>query len=239
MPMLIVKNIVIRYGQITAVRGLDIEVNKGEVVCLIGANGAGKTSTLSGIMGLIPTADGRVEFSGINLKGMSTERIVRLGISLIPEGRRIFSRLSVEKNLRLGGITTQDHEISATIQEMYARFPVLCERRNQLAGTLSGGEQQMLAVARALMSKPKMLLMDEPSLGLAPMLVDSNFDLICRLRNEGLTILLVEQNVYQSLLIADRAYIIEHGEMVAHGDGKKLLESDFVRDSYLGINAMK
>ena len=239
MPILTVRNLVIKYGQITAVRGLEIEVDNGEVVCLIGANGAGKTSTLSGIMGLVPAVDGYVEFSGINLKGMSTEKIVRLGISLIPEGRRIFSRLSVEKNLRLGGITTQDSEVAATIQEMYARFPILGERRNQLAGTLSGGEQQMLAVARSLMSKPKMLLMDEPSLGLAPMLVDSNFELICRLRNEGLTILLVEQNVYQSLMIADRAYIIENGEMIANGDGKELLESGFVRDSYLGITKIK
>ena len=233
--MLTIKNLVIRYGQVEAVRSVNLDVNDGEIVCLIGANGAGKTSTLSAIMGLIPMVDGHIEFDGNDLSGMVTEKIVRLGISLTPEGRRIFPKLSVEKNLRLGGITIQDSDVPPMIREMYARFPILGERRNQLAGTLSGGEQQMLAVARSLMSKPKMLLMDEPSLGLAPMLVESNFELICSLRDEGHTILLVEQNVYQSLMIADRAYIIENGELVADGNGRELLESDFVRNSYLGI----
>jgi branched-chain amino acid transport system ATP-binding protein len=237
--MLTIKNIGIRYGQIDAVRGVSFDVQDGEIVCLIGANGAGKTSTLYAIMGLVPIVDGSVEFGGTDLRGMATEKIVRMGISLIPEGRRIFSKLSVENNLLLGGITMQDNDVQVMIGEMYSRFPILKERCNQLAGTLSGGEQQMLAVARSLMSKPKMLLMDEPSLGLAPMLVESNFQLICRLREEGNTILLVEQNVNQSLKIADRAYIIENGELVASGNGNELLESDFVRNSYLGITESK
>ncbi|MBN2323525.1 MAG: ABC transporter ATP-binding protein [Spirochaetes bacterium] len=237
--MLSIRNLGIRYGQIDAVRNINFDVNDGEIVCLIGANGAGKTSTLCAIMGLVPIANGSIEFSGTDLGGMPTEKIVRMGISLIPEGRRIFSRLSVEKNLLLGGITIQDDDVQSMIGEMYSRFPILKERCNQLAGTLSGGEQQMLAVARSLMSKPKMLLMDEPSLGLAPMLVKSNFDLICRLRDEGNTILLVEQNVNQSLRITDRAYIIENGELVASGSGSELMESDFVRNSYLGITDSK
>lgn len=233
--MMRIDNLVIRYGSIDAVRGISLEVGDGEIICLVGANGAGKSSTMSAIMGLVPVAEGSIEFDGIELKGMATEKIVRLGISLTPEGRRIFSTLSVEKNLRLGGMTTPDRVSLDMIQEMYTRFPILGERRNQLAGTLSGGEQQMLAVARSLMSKPKVLLLDEPSLGLAPIIVESNFDLICRLRDEGLTIFLVEQNVYQSLMIADRAYILENGELVASGNGKEMLESDLVRRSYLGI----
>jgi branched-chain amino acid transport system ATP-binding protein len=237
--MLRIKNLGIRYGQIDAVRNINFDVKDGEIVCLIGANGAGKTSTLCAIMGLVPIANGSIEFNGTNLGGMPTEKIVRMGISLIPEGRRIFSKLSVEKNLLLGGMTIQDNDVQSMIGEMYSRFPILKERCNQLAGTLSGGEQQMLAVARSLMSKPKMLLMDEPSLGLAPMLVKSNFDLICRLRDEGNTILLVEQNVNQSLRITDRAYIIENGELVASGSGSELMESDFVRNSYLGITDSK
>jgi branched-chain amino acid transport system ATP-binding protein len=237
--MLSIKNLGIRYGQIDAVRNVNFDVKDGEIVCLIGANGAGKTSTLCAIMGLVPIANGSIDFNGTNLGGMPTEKIVRMGISLIPEGRRIFSKLSVEKNLLLGGMTIQDNDVQSMIGEMYSRFPILKERCNQLAGTLSGGEQQMLAVARSLMSKPKMLLMDEPSLGLAPMLVKSNFDLICRLRDEGNTILLVEQNVNQSLRITDRAYIIENGELVASGSGSELMESDFVRNSYLGITDSK
>jgi branched-chain amino acid transport system ATP-binding protein len=233
--MLRIENLVIRYGPIDAVRGVSLEVGLGEIVCLVGANGAGKSSTLSAIMGLVPVADGSIELDGINLKGMATEKIVRLGISLTPEGRRIFARLTVEKNLRLGGMTIPDGDLLEMLQEMYTRFPILGERRNQLAGTLSGGEQQMLAVARALMSKPKVLLLDEPSLGLAPILVESNFELICRLRDEGLTIFLVEQNVFQSLMIADRAYIIENGKLIASGDGHGMLESDLVRHSFLGV----
>jgi len=237
--MLSIRNLGIRYGQIDAVRNINFDVKDGEIVCLIGANGAGKTSTLCAIMGIVPIANGSIEFSGTTLGGMATEKIVRMGISLIPEGRRIFSKLSVEKNLLLGGMTIQDNDVQSMIGEMYSRFPILKERCNQLAGTLSGGEQQMLAVARSLMSKPKMLLMDEPSLGLAPMLVKSNFDLISRLRDEGNTILLVEQNVIQSLKITDRAYIIENGELVASGSGSELMESDFVRNSYLGISDSK
>jgi branched-chain amino acid transport system ATP-binding protein len=234
--MLRIDNLVVKYGPIEAVRGVSLEVLDGEIVCLVGANGAGKTSTLSAIMGLVPAANGSIELDGTRLNGMATERIVRLGISLTPEGRRIFSRLTVEKNLRLGGLMLPDDELLEMLKEMYQRFPILSERCNQLAGTLSGGEQQMLAVARALMSRPRVLLLDEPSLGLAPMLVESNFELIRGFRDEGLTIFLVEQNVFQSLMIADKAYIIENGELIASGKAKEMLESDLVRQSYLGIS---
>ncbi|MES0172602.1 ABC transporter ATP-binding protein [Mesorhizobium sp. M0006] len=234
--MLRVENLVIRYGPIEAVKGISFEVRQGEIVSLLGPNGAGKTSTLSALMGLTAARSGTVELNGEMISGQGTAQIVQRGMTLSPEGRRVFPRLSVEKNLLLGGITQKDWRNPVVLGRMYERFPILAERRNQLAGTLSGGEQQMLAIARALMASPKMLLLDEPSLGIAPKIVAENFELIEQLRDEGLTILLVEQNVFQSLSISDRAYVLENGRIAASGNSFDMLNSELIRHSYLGVS---
>lgn len=233
--MLRVDNLVVRYGAIEAVKGISFEVERGEIVSLLGPNGAGKTSTLAALMGLVPAQSGTVTLDGKPIYGIGTAQIVMRGMTLSPEGRRVFPRLTVEKNLLLGGMTQKDWRNPAVVERMYARFPILAERRNQLAGTLSGGEQQMLAIARALMSSPQVLLLDEPSLGIAPKIVTENFELICQLRDEGLTILLVEQNVFQSLSISDRAYVLENGRIASSGTSDEMLDSDLIRHSYLGV----
>lgn len=233
--MLKVTNLSVSYGPIEAVHDISFEVHKGEIVSLLGANGAGKTSTLNAIMGLIAKSSGRVELAGHPIGTAGPEKVVKRGMTLSPEGRRVFAKLTVEKNLMLGGFTNASWRHSGILDELYSRFPILAERRKQLAGTLSGGEQQMLAIARALMSSPKVLLLDEPSLGIAPKIVEENFRLISKLRDEGLTILLVEQNVFQSLSIADRALVLENGRIIARGSSDEMLNSELIRHSYLGV----
>jgi len=233
--MLRVEGLSVKYGAIEAVKNISFEVRRGEIVSLLGANGAGKTSTLEAVMGLIPKAAGQVGLAGEPRGNAPTETIVRRGMTLSPEGRRVFAKLSVEKNLMLGAMARADWKAGDRFDRLYAQFPRLAERRNQLAGTLSGGEQQMLAIARALMSSPAMLLLDEPSLGLAPRIVEECFELICKLRDEGLTIFLVEQNVYQSLSIADRAFVLENGTIIAQGSSREMLGSELIQKSYLGV----
>ncbi|NKL21210.1 ABC transporter ATP-binding protein [Rhizobium leguminosarum] len=233
--MLSVENLTVKYGHIEAVKGISFDVREGEIVSLLGPNGAGKTSTLAALMNLVTPQSGKIVLAGENISSRGTAQIVQRGMTLSPEGRRVFPRLSVEKNLLLGGMVLKDWRNPAVLDRMYSRFPILAERRTQLAGTLSGGEQQMLAIARALMASPKMLLLDEPSLGIAPKIVAENFELICQLRDEGLTILLVEQNVFQSLSISDRAYVLENGRIAASGNSEEMLESDLIRHSYLGV----
>jgi branched-chain amino acid transport system ATP-binding protein len=234
--MLEVRGLQVRYGAVEAVRGIDLTVEKGQIVALLGANGAGKTSTLSAIAGLIPAAGGEVSFEGAPITGLPAEVLARCGIGLVPEGRRIFASLSVAENLILGGaVHAAPPERRARLARMEDRFPILAERRHQKAGLLSGGEQQMLAIARALMAGPRLLLMDEPSLGLAPQMVERVFDLIVALRDEGLTILLVEQNVPMSLDIADRAVVLANGRAVLSGSAAELAASDKVRSAYMAV----
>ena len=218
-PLLDVSGLCVHYGAVEAVRGVDLSIGEGEIVTLLGANGAGKSSTLNAIVGLVPPKAGRVAFLGGNLAGQPTESIVRLGITLTPEGRRVFGSLTTEENLLLGSLPLDNpsRDRSRNLQNMYGLFPILAERRDQIAGTLSGGQQQMLAIARSLMSSPRLLLLDEPSLGLAPQIVDTIFDQIVDLRKAGITILLVEQNVAMSLEVADRGYIMASGTIVAGG----------------------
>ena len=214
---------------------MSLTVNEGEIVSLIGANGAGKTTLMSAIMNQIPSSDGTVTFMGTPNKGRKTKDIVRAGMTLVPEGRNVFPRTNVQDNLLLGAYFRKDkEEIRKDLQKMYEMFPRLGERRKQLAGTLSGGEQQMLATARALMSRPKMLLMDEPSMGLAPIIVDQVFETIVRINESGTTILLVEQNANQALRIAKRGYVIETGEVVLEDDAASLMQNERVREAYLG-----
>ncbi len=222
------------YGHVHALRGISLNVEEGEIVTLIGSNGAGKTTLLNTISGIVPAASGTIEFLGKNITTLPSDQIVKSGISQAPEGRRIFPRSSVQDNLEMGAYTRNDKNIKADIEAMMERFPILKERRNQMAGTLSGGEQQMLAIARALLSRPKLLLLDEPSLGLMPTLVQSIFKLIQEIRNDGVSILLVEQNARKALAIADRAYVLETGVIVLEGSAKELRESDQVRKVYLG-----
>ncbi|MEM9012398.1 MAG: ABC transporter ATP-binding protein [Pseudomonadota bacterium] len=232
--MLEVASLTVRYGAIEAVRGLDLEVAGGEIHAILGANGAGKSSTLAGISGLVPS-QGRITFNGEDITDRAPEAIARLGIGLIPEGRRIFSGLTVAENLLLGGAEhASPAERKKRADEMRERFPILRERSGQRAGLLSGGEQQMLAIARALMARPKLLLMDEPSLGLAPQMVDAVFDLIAELRAEGITILLVEQNVPMSLDIADHALVLAQGRASYRGTAAEVAASDAVHGAYLG-----
>jgi branched-chain amino acid transport system ATP-binding protein len=232
--MLDVTALSVRYGAVEAVRGLDLSVGRGEIVALLGANGAGKTSALSAIAGLVPVAAGRVTFDGVDVTGQPAEELSRRGVALVPEGRRIFAGLTVAENLALGGAAHADAATRhSRASDMEARFPILAERRSQKAGLLSGGEQQMLAIARALMSGPRLLLMDEPSLGLAPQMVERVFDLIASLRSEGLTILLVEQNVPMSLDIADRAVVLASGRVALAGPARDLATSDALRSAYL------
>ena len=234
MAMLEVKDINVYYGLIHALRDVSFEVNEGEVVALIGANGAGKTTTLHTITGLLPSKGGTVTFEGKDITKKPGHEIVRLGMSHVPEGRRVFAGLTVRENLRMGAYTRPKSEIDASMAEVYKRFPRLEERKNQAAGTLSGGEQQMLAMGRALMSKPKIILMDEPSMGLSPILVNEIFDIIQEVSNSGTTVLLVEQNAKKALSIADRAYVLETGKISIEGKAKDLLEDDSIKKAYLG-----
>ena len=235
MAMLEVKDINVYYGLIHALRDVSFEVNEGEVVALIGANGAGKTTTLHTITGLLPSKGGTVTFEGKDITRKPGHAIVRLGMSHVPEGRRVFAGLTVAENLRMGAYTRPAGEIPESLKMVYERFPRLEERKNQAAGTLSGGEQQMLAIGRAMMSRPKIMLMDEPSMGLSPLLVGEIFEIIQELNRSGMTILLVEQNAKMALSIADRAYVLETGHVVMNGQAKDMLEDDQVRRAYLGM----
>ncbi len=235
MPLLEVESLAVGYGPIKAVRNVGVTVEAGEIVTVLGANGAGKSTSLQAIVGLLPIQQGRVRFDGHDITGESTERIVRRGLTLTPEGRRIFAPLTVEENLRIGAATQgKGADIAALWDQMMELFPILASRRKQLAGTLSGGEQQQLAIARSLMSKPKLLLLDEPSLGLAPIVVELIFDLIKRLRGLGITILVVEQNVHQALDIADRGYVVSGGSVVLSGTAAELKTSPDVQKAYMG-----
>jgi branched-chain amino acid transport system ATP-binding protein len=237
--ILSVRNLTVHYGPIQAVRGIDLDVAKGEIIALLGANGAGKSSTLNAIMGLIPASGGEIRLQDQAVTGLPPEAIVRRGMTLTPEGRQVFSDLTVAENLTLGSFVkgTRSAETNAKRAEVLALFPVLQERLSQTAGTLSGGEQQQLAIARSLMSDPAVLLLDEPSLGLAPQIVDRIFDLIVELRRRGLTILLVEQNVELSLDIADRAYVLSNGAIVLAGGAAELRETTGIERTYLGRRA--
>ena len=235
MALLEVKGLEVYYGVIQALKGIDFEVNEGEIVTLIGANGAGKTTTMQSVIGLIPPKAGTVSFEGKEITHLPCHKIVSLGMSQVPEGRRIFQELTVYQNLLMGAYIQKDKKaIKEDIEKIYARFPRLEERKNQIAGTLSGGEQQMLAMGRALMSRPKLLMLDEPSMGLSPLLVDEVFTIIKDLNKEGTTVLLVEQNAGKSLVISDRAYVLENGRIVLSGTGEELLQSEEVKKAYLG-----
>ena len=232
--MLKVNDINVFYGAIHAVKGVSFEVNEGEVVTLIGANGAGKTTILNTVAGLLHTRTGTIDFNNIHLGHVPAHKILPLGLALVPEGRQIFQQMTVEENLEMGAYTRPKNEISDSLEDIFNRFPRLKERRKQIAGTLSGGEQQMLAMGRALMSKPKLLMLDEPSMGLAPILVEQVFDIIRSLHKEGTTILLVEQNAQMALSVADRAYVLETGKVTLSGTGAELARSEEVRKAYLG-----
>ncbi len=232
--LLSVNDIHVSYGAIKAVRGITFEINRGEIVTLIGANGAGKSTTLNTISGLLKPDQGSVEFKGEAIVGLKAHKIVERGLALCPEGRRVFQNMSVAENLDMGGYTRSDAENKETLEVVYNHFPRLKERMGQMAGTLSGGEQQMLAMGRALMSKPDLLMLDEPSMGLAPILVQEIFDIIKELNAAGTTILLVEQNANMALSIADRAYVLEIGTIMKTGTGAELLVDDDVRKAYLG-----
>ena len=235
MAMLEVKNLEVYYGVICALKGISFEVNEGEIVSLIGANGAGKTTMMQSVVGLIPKKSGTVIFDGQDITKMPCHKIVQLGMTQVPEGRRIFQELSVYENLMMGAYTVTDQQKFKTeLDKIYDLFPRLAERRNQIAGTLSGGEQQMLAMSRALMINPKLLMLDEPSMGLAPILVDQIFEIIKHLHEQGTTILLVEQNASKALEISDRAYVLETGGITVTGTGAELASSDEVRKAYLG-----
>ena len=235
MAMLEVKDLEVYYGMIQAIKGISFEVNQGEVIALIGANGAGKTTTLHTITGLLSPKKGSVLFEGQDITKVPAHKIVSMGMAHVPEGRRVFSQLSVYENLKLGAYTRKDKSnIDKELQSIYERFPRLAERKNQLAGTLSGGEQQMLAMGRALMSKPSIVLMDEPSMGLSPILVNEIFDIIQEVSKSGTTVLLVEQNAKKALSIADRAYVLETGKIVLEGKASDLLNNDSIKKAYLG-----
>lgn len=234
MSLLEVQDLHVYYGSIHAIKGISFHVEKGEIVTLIGANGAGKSTTLNTVSGLLKPRDGSVFFDGSSIVGVPAHKIVGKGMALCPEGRRIFAQLSVEENLEMGAFTRPGSEIKDSMERVYENFPRLKERYKQTAGTLSGGEQQMLAMGRALMSKPDLMMLDEPSMGLAPILVDQIFDIIKKLHKNGTTILLVEQNAQMALSIADRAYVLETGKIVNEGTGAELLHDDSVRKAYLG-----
>lgn len=233
--MLRVENLAVNYGMINAVRGVNFEVNQGEIVSLIGVNGAGKSTILRTISGLIKPASGTLTYEGQNITKTNAQKIVQLGISHVPEGRHVFKGLSVRENLEMGAFLRKDRaNIEEDIQAVYDRFPVLGERQKQDASTLSGGEQQMLAMGRALMSKPKLLLLDEPSMGLAPIFIQEIFNIIQQIQAQGTTVLLIEQNAKMALSIASRGYVLETGKIVLSGTGQELLESDAVQKAYLG-----
>ena len=235
MAMLEVKDINVYYGAIHAIKGISLSVDEGEIVTLIGANGAGKSTTLRTISGLLKPKTGSINFLGKDIAGMPAHKIVREGISQVPEGRRIFAEMTVQENLELGAFTRSDKdEINSDFKRVFGRFPRLEERRLQLAGTLSGGEQQMLAMGRALMSRPKLLLLDEPSMGLAPLLIREIFNIIVDINKTGTTVLLVEQNANMALSIANRAYVLETGRITISGNAKELAASEDIRKAYLG-----
>ena len=232
--MLTVSDINVYYGAIHAIKNVSFEVNEGEVVALIGANGAGKSTTLKTMSGLLRSQTGTIEFLGQNIMHMPADKLVAAGLAHVPEGRRVFAQMSVEENLEMGAFTRPNSEIAPGLERVYAHFPRLKERRRQVAGTLSGGEQQMLAMGRALMSSPKLLMLDEPSMGLAPILIEQIFDIVRELHAAGTTILLVEQNAQMALSIASRAYVMETGKIMLSGTGDELLHNDEVRKAYLG-----
>ena len=233
--MLEVKDLNVYYGMIQAIKGISFKVNEGEVIALIGANGAGKTTTLHAVTGLLQPKSGQILFEGQDILKVAGHKIVGMGMAHVPEGRRVFSQLSVYQNLKMGAYTRKDkEEIEATLKMVYKRFPRLEERKNQTSGTLSGGEQQMLAMGRALMSHPKIILMDEPSMGLSPIFVNEIFDIIRAVSESGTTVLLVEQNAKKALSIADRAYVLETGKIIMEGNAKELMNDESVKKAYLG-----
>lgn len=235
MAMLEIRDLEVYYGMIQAIKGISFDVKEGEVIALIGANGAGKTTTLHTITGLLPAKAGTITFEGQDITKVPGYKIVSKGMAHVPEGRRVFAQLSVLQNLRMGAYTRKDkNEIEETLKSVYERFPRLEERQNQMAGTLSGGEQQMLAMGRALMSHPKIILMDEPSMGLSPIFVNEIFDIIKEVSDSGTTVLLVEQNAKKALSIADRAYVLETGKIVLEGKASDLLNDDSIKKAYLG-----
>ena len=234
MAVLKVEDIHVYYGSIHAVKGVSFEVNEGEIVTLIGANGAGKSTTLKTISGLLRSRTGDITFQDQSITGIPAHKLITRGLAQVPEGRAIFLQMTVEENLEMGAYTRPNSEIEAGLKNVYEHFPRLEERKKQIAGTLSGGEQQMLAMGRALMSAPKLLMMDEPSMGLAPILVDEIFEIIKTLHKAGTTILLVEQNAQMALSVADRGYVLETGKIVTSGSGKELLSDESVKKAYLG-----
>ena len=234
LPLLKVNGIHVYYGAIHAIKGISLEVNEGEIVTLIGANGAGKSTTLNTIAGLLKPRQGSIAFAGMPVDGTSASKMVYKGLSLCPEGRRIFQQMTVKENLEMGAFSRPNEEIAASIDRVYSFFPRLKEREKQVAGTLSGGEQQMLAMGRALMSKPRLMMLDEPSMGLAPILVEQIFDIIREMNAAGTTILLVEQNAQMALSVANRAYVMETGRITMEGDADNLMHDDNVRKAYLG-----
>ncbi len=234
MAMLEVHDINVYYGAIHAIKGISFEVNEGEIVTLIGANGAGKSTTLKTISGLLHSRTGSITFQGENIAGTAPHKLVGKGLAQVPEGRAVFLQMTVEENLEMGAYTRPNAEVDPGLEKVYDQFPRLKERRKQIAGTLSGGEQQMLAMGRALMSSPRLMMLDEPSMGLAPILVDQIFDIIRSLHKNGTTILLVEQNARMALSVADRGYVLETGKIVTSGSGKELLSDESVKKAYLG-----
>jgi branched-chain amino acid transport system ATP-binding protein len=232
--LLKVSGLKVAYGGIQAVKGVSFEVCEGELVSLIGANGAGKTTTLKAITGLQPVAAGDIEFLGRSIKGQGAWDLAKQGLVMVPEGRGVFARMTITENLQMGAFVRDDGEIDADVEKVFGIFPRLKERRNQLAGTMSGGEQQMLAMGRALMARPKVLLMDEPSMGLSPILVDKIFEVVADIHGRGVTVLLVEQNASRALGLADRGYVMESGEITMAGEAKALLNDPKVRAAYLG-----
>ena len=235
MALLEINNLEVHYGVIQALKGISFEVNEGEIIALIGANGAGKTTTLHTISGILQASSGNIIYDGKDITKVQAHKIVNLGISQVPEGRRVFAQLSVLENLKLGAFIRKDKDgIEEDLRNIYERFPRLEERKNQLAGTLSGGEQQMLAMGRALMSRPRIILMDEPSMGLSPIFVEEIFNIIKEISASGTTVLLVEQNAKKALSIADRAYVLETGKIVLSGDAKELMNNESIKKAYLG-----
>jgi len=233
-PLLELRGLNVSYGGIRAVKGLDLVLHAGELVSLIGANGAGKSTTLKAICGLLAPASGDVLYQGRSLKGQGPWDLVAQGLVMVPEGRGIFTRMSIDENLRMGAHLRRDAEVEADIEAVYQRFPRLKERQRQLAGTLSGGEQQMLAMGRALLARPRLLLLDEPSMGLAPIMVDAIFEVVRDVHRQGVTVLLVEQNAHRALEMADRAYVLESGELALSGPASELLGDARVQSAYLG-----
>jgi len=233
--VLTVENLECRYGKVSAVRGLSLEVMQGELVTLIGANGAGKTTTLKAISGLLRPAAGRIRFEGEDITGITAKKIIERGIAHCPEGRRVFPYMTVRENLEMGCYLRRDGTaIAADMDRVFGRFPILAERRDQAAGTLSGGEQQMLAISRALMSRPRLVLFDEPSLGLAPNIVEQTFEIIKQIRGQGVTVVMVEQNAFAALELSDRSYVLEQGRVTLSGTGTELLNNPQVKRAYLG-----